>query len=393
MKILFIEWNSFGNEDIKEAFAECGHNVFPCQIDDKEILFSPAIKSKIKVWVSDYNPDIIFNFNYFPEIASVCHELGIKYISWVYDNPYVLLYSATIIYPTNYVFVFDKTQFYEFQNNRIPTVYYLPLAANTKRISAQLSNSDLRSAYSLSKWKTRYDIAFIGSLYTENHQFFHRLEGINDYTRGYLEGIINSQRLIYGDNFIDKVLSKEIIAQMQKFLPLAPNPTGCETEEYLFAQYVINRQITSLERTDFLSSISQIYGLDLYTGNSSVSFKNCLNHGKIDYYDMAPFVYQDSKISINITLRSIHSGIPLRAFDILGAGGFLLSNYQADFSDCYIAGEDYIYFDSKEDMMFKIDYYMNHEKERTEIARNGYIKTCQEHTYLNRISEMLNVIK
>ena len=31
-----------------------------------------------------------------------------RYVAWIYDNPYVLLYSYTIIYPGNYVFVFDK---------------------------------------------------------------------------------------------------------------------------------------------------------------------------------------------------------------------------------------------------------------------------------------------
>ena len=44
-----------------------------------------------------------------------------------------------------------------------------------------------------------------------------------------------------------------------------------------------------------------------------------------------PLVFQNSKINLNITLRSIKNGIPLRAIDIMGAGGFLLTNYQNDF--------------------------------------------------------------
>lgn len=58
-----------------------------------------------------------------------------------------------------------------------------------------------------------------------------------------------------------------------------------------------------------------------------------MNKGPIDYYNEMPYVFNNSRINLNITLRSIKSGIPLRAMDICGAGGFLLSNYQADFYD------------------------------------------------------------
>ena len=38
-------------------------------------------------------------------------------------------------------------------------------------------------------------------------------------------------------------------------------------------------------------------------------------------------MFANSKVNLNITLRNIKTGIPLRALDIMGAGGFLLTNY------------------------------------------------------------------
>ncbi len=76
----------------------------------------------------------------------------------------------------------------------------------------------------------------------------------------------------------------------------------------------------------------------------------------------------------------------------MGSGGFLLTNYQADFDDCYTAGKDYVFFDSPEDMMDKIEYYLGHEKERTEIAHNGLNKTLNEHTYEKRLESMFDVV-
>lgn len=96
--------------------------------------------------------------------------------------------------------------------------------------------------------------------------------------------------------------------------------------------------------------------------------------GPIDWEESMPAVFKHSRINLNITLRSIQTGILLRAFDIMGAGGFLLSNYQEDFLDYFIPGEDFVYFEDENDMLLKIEYYLNHDKERKEIACNGYEK-------------------
>ena len=102
-----------------------------------------------------------------------------------------------------------------------------------------------------------------------------------------------------------------------------------------------------------------------------------------------PLVFKRSKINLNITLRGIRSGVPLRAFDIMGAGGFLLSNFQADYLDMFVPGEDFVYYESKEDLLQKIDYYLTHEEERAAIARNGHDKVAAAHTYRHRVREML----
>ena len=112
-------------------------------------------------------------------------------------------------------------------------------------------------------------------------------------------------------------------------------------------------------------------------------------HGLVDYRSEMPLVFKQSKINLNITLRSIRSGIPLRGFDIMGAGGFLLSNYQADLLELFVPDEDFVYYTSKEELLRKIDYYLRHEEERKAIAKNGHDKIAERHTYRHRVREML----
>ena len=388
MKILLLEWKSFGNEDIIAAFQETGHIVKTIPFSNKEVHQDSATEQHLIREIRLFSPDFVFSVNYFPIVSLACKQADMRYVAWVYDNPYVLLYSYTIIYPGNFVFVFDKELYMEFHSEGISTIHYLPLAANNDRLSAMNDEKAFRN----SKWFNQSDIAFVGSLYTEKHQFYQRLEGIKPYTRGYLEGIMSAQKQVYGYNFIQELLTPAIIKDLMRILPMQPDPTSVESVEYLYAQYVINRQITALERSELLTAIGETYSYDLYTPDEHLSPPGCINHGAVDYYDMAPYVFKHAKINLNISLRSIKSGIPLRAFDIMGAGGFLLTNYQADFADCYEPGEDFVYFESKDDLLNKIEYYLTHEDERTAIARNGFEKTTAYHTYKHRIEEILSYL-
>lgn len=70
-------------------------------------------------------------------------------------------------------------------------------------------------------------------------------------------------------------------------------------------------------------------------------------------------------------------------------GGGLLSNFQADFLDLFVPGEDFVYYESKEDLLQKVDYYLSHEAERAAIAKSGHDKVAAAHTYRHRVRQML----
>lgn len=382
MNILFLEWKSFCTEDLLSAYKLLNHQVTRFPFDNKSERNDPALEAALFKQIQNNSYDYVFSFNYFPLVSKVCNQLALPYISWVYDSPYVLLYSYTTANPCNHIFVFDSATFAEFYNAGITTVHYLPMAANPDRLTA------CSPALLTSTLIPKTPVSFIGSMYTETHQFYDRMESITPYTKGYLEAIMAAQHLVYGHNFIESALPPAIISDMQNALPLFPNIDGVESSEYLFAQYVINRKLTGLERIEYLTAIGTHVGLDLYTQDSSFSFKGIQNHGTIDFYEMAPAVFQASPININISLRSIINGMPLRIFDIMGAGGFLMTNFQSDFLNFFIPGEDFSYFDNTHSLLEQIEYYIKNDLERKEIAANGLKKIRESHTFLHRIEEM-----
>lgn len=381
MKILYMEWDSFGNEDMKEAFLAEGHTLVPFPFPKDEGRHNEHTESVLSRVIQEEKPDCVFSFNYFPLISKVCKQESLRYLSWIYDSPYVMLYSYTAINPCNSIFVFDKALCQQFWQNGISTVHYLPMAANPSRLDCLVSSS---TSY-------EYDISFVGSLYTESHNFFDRMKGLSDYATGYLDALMTSQMNIQGCNFIEDSLAP-VMDELYQALPMDPNPDGVETREYLYAQYVINRKITGMERIRILRAICQQHSLDLFTRDPKFHLPNMVNHGPVRYFDKMPLVFRKSRINLNISLRSILSGIPQRAFDIMGSGGFLLSNFQSDFLDDFIPGEDFVYYESPDDLLAKIDYYLAHEAEREAIAASGHDKIAATHTYRHRVRSMLEYV-
>lgn len=379
MKILFIEWASFGNADMKDAFIKEGHQVICFPFSNKDARRDAEIESELTKKLRETTPDAVFSFNYFPLVSNVCKHENLPYLSWIYDSPYVLLYSYTAINPCNAIYVFDKALCREFNDAGIKTVHYLPMAANTERLDAFGFPEPL------------YDVSFVGSLYNEAHNFYDRMESLSDYAKGYLEGLMHAQMHVQGYNFIQESLSP-IMEELYRALPMEPNPDGVETREYLYAQYVVNRKLTGMERLRLLRAITKRHTLDLFTLDPAFSLPNLRNHGTTDYYAEMPRVFKKSRINLNISLRSIKSGIPLRAFDIMGAGGFLLSNYQEDFLENFTPGVDFEYYESESDLLQKLDYYLSHEEERAAVAKNGHDKVASAHTYRDRVREMLSAV-
>ncbi len=384
MKILFIEWDSFCKQDMKDAFTAEGHTVVSFLFSNKGARRDAKTEAKLTSTLRRETPDIVFSFNYFPLISIVCKSEDVRYISWIYDSPYVMLYSYTVINPCNTIYVFDKELYMEFHNAGIRTVHYMPLAANTERLD-KITIADTKNPASS---PYLYDVSFVGQLYTEEHNFFERMTTLSDYTKGYLDAIMSAQMKVQGYNFIQESLSP-IMDDLYRALPMDPNPDGVESREYFYAQYVINRKITGLERADLIRAVTEQFPLDLFTPNRNFTLSNLTNHGTADFYEQTPLVFKRSRINLNISLRSIKSGIPLRAFDIMGSGGFLLTNFQADFLDDFIPGEDFAYYENREDLVEKINYYLTHDEERAAIAANGHDKVARNHTFRHRVRVML----
>lgn len=326
MKVLHIFWRAFGKEDVQEEFQRRGYEEDIYYLDrDEDVYENQRLQQEIIGKLTENKYDFVFSFNYFPIVAIACNVCKIPYASWIYDSPVAALWHCSVVSPYNYIFIFDKADYLELKRKGIHTVYYLPLAANVERLDTYTIDDETKEVYSA-------PISFVGSLYTENKfTAFRKLNGLNSYERGYIDGLMQAQKRIFGNLLLEEMLPEEIVDKMRKVSRVKLNEdVGFSYLKY-FGQIILPKWITAIERQEILGLISEKYPCHLYTHRKSPSLPKIINKGKAGSRKESCFIFKCSKINLNITLRSIRTGIPLRVFEIMGSGGFLLTNYQEDF--------------------------------------------------------------
>ena len=156
-------------------------------------------------------------------------------------------------------------------------------------------------------------------------------------------------------------------------------------------EHTIAKEITRRERLMVLKLAGKRCTTALYTpsdpGISEIEYR-----GIVSAYDEAPYVYRDSAINLNMTLKDITSGIPLRVIDIMGAGGFLLTNRQIEIEECFEDGKELIMYDSIEDAIKKAEYYLEHENERKQIAAAGRQAVIERFSFEKQVKSILKTV-
>lgn len=332
----------------------------------------------------------VVSYDYFPLISMICEINHIPYLSWIYDCPQYTLQSKTLTNSCNHLFCFDRAYAERLKSMGAAFCCHYPLAG-IEEFSEYIRKQEEKNPALAKQYQC--DVSFVGNLYNEKKN---RLRGaeLTPYTAGYVEGLIQAQLLIYGCNFLKASLPDTVAREVEGSCHLA---LGGEYQKDIrqMAADAIGMEVSAREREMVLNQISREFQVRLYT--SSKLPPALLNHniqemGYADYQTQVPLIYRNSKINLNITSKTIETGIPQRVFDILSCGGFCLSNYQPEMAEYFTDGEELVMYTDKEDLLFKVDYYLKHEEERAEIAQRGYEKVKTDFDLEQRVRGMLERI-
>lgn len=377
MNILFFDIGAYTRPDIEAYFQESGipYRLVTYQFNSmhEDSFFS----SRFSRFLKEDSYDAVFSVNYFPLVAEACHANNIKYLSWCYDNPLDLMnIERTLGLSTNYVFVFDKQQAKGYREQGFTNVYHLPLAVNTKRLDKiHLTVSEYERYHS--------EISFVGKLYESQLPAY--LSIMDDYCKGYVDAACEAQLKLYGYYLIDDLLSDAFMKRINEhILSLRPDTSFQLPKEAL--SYAMAAQVTRKERLLLLKLLSSHYQVKLYSREQNPLLNSVKYMGSCGYFHEMPRIFMASDINLNITLKISKTGIPLRVLDILGSGGFLISNWQEELFENFENENDIVLYENIEDAYAKCDFYLRNPQLRKRIAENGYQRVKEKFNYHNQFA-------
>lgn len=371
MKLLIYHWGSYLQYDIFEICKEKNMDfaIFEWTFQDKNHDDEFVKWFCEEIQQGEY--DVLLSVNYYPLLSEVCMKKNMKYIAWCYDTPLdVYRIEETLNNPVNYVFLFDKMQYLQYVKQGFGTVYHLPLGVNRTRLMNLKVTDEEYTKYAA-------DVSFVGKLYKSRiHEF---MSPLNEYTKGYLQSLMDTQFQIYGSYLFDNVISEEFIEDINaQYIKKVPNTSFRMNKAAL--TLAMAEEVTGRERMILLNLCGKRFCTKFYSYDKNPLIKNVIECGTVDYVSEMPKVFACSRVNLNPSLRIIQTGIPLRAFDIMGAGGFLLSNYQEELMEHFENEKDMVIYEGMEDAVDKVKFYLSHEDLRCKIAENGRRKTLEEHS-------------
>lgn len=390
MKILFVYGMSDAS-DIPYTLRRLGYEVeeYPdkqenSRLNDEQI---DGLVSTIK----ERNITHICSIHLIYNLAVAAYKAEIKYISYIWDAPYIKIYTPFGKLNNCYFSIFDRLDYERFKEAGVEHVQYSPLAVNPNQVRKWNQNVER-------KLKGRYinDVCFVGSLY-ENNSYDGCVNEIPPNIQDYFLSIFEEAAFHWdGVNRIYGKTDKAILDYIKLVNPNFKIENRLDVDDVAFFEiaYLV-RKIANIERVAILNTLSEVYQVSLHTMSrvdaallGNVKVKPPILPG-VD----TTTAYCGSKINLNISLKGIEGGTPQRIMDVMAAGGFMLTNYCSETADIFEEDKEIVMFKTPEELFDKVDYYLNHDEERKAIAKRGQAKVLKCYTYEKKLKTIMDWVE
>lgn len=385
MKILYVYGLSTEKNIVQTLRKlQCDVMEYP-EVQDTSNMDEEKINALV-AYVKEHGITHLMSIHLIYNVAVAAYWAGIKYISVIWDAPYLKAYTVMGTLDNIWYSAFDKLDAERMRQGGCPHVMYQPLSVNRENILAWKKRF-------LAKRRYIHDISLIANLYEDN-AYDRCLDLLPENMQAYFRSIFEEAAFKWdGVNRVYGKTGQEILEYMKLVSPTLKinNPYNVEDVRYFEAMYLI-RKLANIERVCVLNLLAEDHDVYLYTYSEvdETLMPKVHRRPPVQVGEATSFIYAGTKINLNIALKGIEGGTTQRIMDIMGAGGFVLTNYCEETAELFEEDKEIVMFRTPEELIQKVDYYLEHEEEREQIARAGHEKAMNDYTYEKKIKKLLD---
>lgn len=385
MKILYVYGLSTEKNIVQTLRKlQCDVMEYP-EVQDTSNMDEEKINALV-AYVKEHGITHLMSIHLIYNVAVAAYWAGIKYISVIWDAPYLKAYTVMGTLDNIWYSAFDKLDAERMRQGGCPHVMYQPLSVNRENILAWKKRF-------LAKRRYIHDISLIANLYEDN-AYDRCLDLLPENMQAYFRSIFEEAAFKWdGVNRVYGKMGQEILEYMKLVSPTLKinNPYNVEDVRYFEAMYLI-RKLANIERVCVLNLLAEDHDVYLYTYSEvdETLMPKVHRRPPVQVGEATSFIYAGTKINLNIALKGIEGGTTQRIMDIMGAGGFVLTNYCEETAELFEEDKEIVMFRTPEELIQKVDYYLEHEEEREQIARVGHERAMNDYTYEKKIKRLLD---
>ena len=390
VKILYVYYSD-DLDAIPVAFRRIGYEVeeYPGRPDC--FILNDEVIDELVSTIKEHHITHLFSVHLNNNMVVAANKADVKYISYLWDAPYLRLYSPFGRVRNCYFSVFDKLDCERFNDAGIPNVMYSPLGVEPARVKQWN-----RKAYQALQGNYMHDVCFLGRLYEDNHYDMY-IDDIPPDMQRYFESIFEDAAFKWdGVNRVYGKTGQDVLDYIHLKSPGFQVNTMLDINEVqAFESYYLVRKIANIERIAVLNTLAESYSVWLHTTSKvDQNLLGSVNVGPpVVPGDAATLLFAGSKINLNISLKGIEGGTPLRVMDVMAAGGFILTNYCSETAEIFEEDKEIVMFKTPEELFDKVDYYLRHENERKAIAKRGQAKVLECYTLDKVLTKIMDWVE
>lgn len=356
-------------DDLARSLQAEGYRVFTVD-------FSQLSREELD-WTADhFQPALIATINYPAGLAEFAAHHQIPLISWEIDPVEDLPRPPECNTENARLFTYRRANVDALRNVGFTHVDYLPIAANPEtRHPVDLTNAERI------QWGS--DVSFVGS----SLEFERR-----NYEAKYYMQISRSSlgSAEWGKDLLDAALGEQQhdwshYQVPQIFDRLAPTVVPFLRRN--LARYA--GEIASAERRRQFVKRLLPYGIKVWGDEGWSDAVGSSYQGAAGHFRELNHIYCGSKINLDVNRLNQNDIVPIRIFDILATGAFVLADYSPALEELFEIGSEIDCYRTPDEMETKVVYYLEHPDHASTIASRGRAAVLARHTVRQRVQHML----
>ncbi len=383
LRILIIHSKYYLLAEILNSLKKLGHNTKLIMVEtDHEGQGSQEVIEKIIAEILVFKPDFVLTINHLGFdragiLTQFFTDIELPYASWYVDSPVFILEDfKKQISPLLAIFVWDSDYISDLTQRGFEHVFYLPLATDPDIFKdITLHANPLK--------KIACDVGFVGNsgehIIDECTQKLHKnriaLKLLDRFARQFM---LSKERLLQN---IQIDLSAEEHYEYQNIM---------ENMRSVFEPAVTWRA-TQIYRIDCIKKLlgfrPRIHG---DPGWSTHVNGHALLGSELNYYEELPHFYNVCTVNFNTTSLQMKQGVNQRVFDVPACRSFLLTDYRRQIENMFEIDKEVVCYNHPDEIKDLISFYLRHPTHRQSIAAKAYTRVLEEHTYMHRITMLLD---